>query len=192
MGDITKNFSYSEYRPKGSPKTWMPESDYQQRLIDNHASNLQVVRNELPDGCYMKITSGVRTESDFDRLIAKGYHPSATSDHYCGNIVPISEYSSKYKKYGPLYMFSVGAADVEPFGIKVYDLFKLSVKLTREGKCDFGQVIYEKDPITGKEWVHYGASIKDIFSSSIVRFIDRTQFMQSLDGGKTYSVVTNP
>jgi len=191
MGDITKNFSYYEFRPNGSTKSWMPSSEYQKILLNELAENLQVIRSELPDGCYMEVTSGVRGLDDYNRLKKLGYKPSKTSDHNCGVSIPLPKHDRKYKKFGETYNFSVGAADIVPVGMPVTDLFNLSVKLTQGGKCDFGQVIYEKDPNSGKEWVHYGNSLKDLFAPQIIDMINRTQFMKTLNGGRNYEIATS-
>jgi len=190
MGDITKNFSYSEFRPKKATKSWMPTSEYQKLLIDELAENLQVVRSEMPSG-YMKITSGVRDKNDYERLKRLGYNPSRTSDHNCGLAIELPKHDRKYKKFGDTYNFAVGAADVVPVGMSAKELFNLSVKLVQGGKCNFGQVIYEKDPNSGAEWVHYGNSLKDLFAPQIIDMINRTQFMKTTDGGRTYSVSTS-
>jgi len=191
MGDITPNFSYYEFRPHGASKSWRPSSKYQNILITNLAENLQVVRSEIPKGCYMRLTNGVRTLADFSRLENKGYHPSKTSDHNCGVAIKLEKHDRKYKIFGETYNFAVGAGDVIPVGISVKELFNLSVKLTQGGKCDFGQVIYEYDPNDGDEWVHYGGSLKDLFAPQIVDMINRTKFLKSLNGGRTYQVATS-
>jgi hypothetical protein len=195
MGDITKDFSYYEFRPHGTAKKWIPRSQYRRRLLNNLAKNLQIIRNEIPAGAYMKVTGGVRTLSDYDRLRKKGYNPSETSDHYCGSSVPLSYGSKKYKKYGETYNFAVGAADIVPKGMGVWDLFVLAATLTKKGECDFGQIIYEKspnqDPAKVKEWVHFGGSLKGIFSNAIIKLVARSQFMKTTNGGKSYIAVTN-
>ena len=134
MGDITKNFSFYEFRPKGTPKTWVPNSDYQRMLIIELAKNLQVIRNAMPSGAFMEITNGVRLFSDYERLVAAGYRPSKTSDHNCGVAIPIDPNNpDKFKKYGETYNFATGAADTFPHGMGVWDLFKLSFRLVKEG-----------------------------------------------------------
>jgi len=191
MGDITKNFSFHEFKPKKATKSWVPTSEYQRALLTQLAENLQVIRSEIPEDCYMRITSGVRTLEDYDRLKKLGYRPSKTSDHYCGVAIPLPKHDRKYKKFGETYNFAVGAADIVPVGMSTEDLFNLSVKLTQGGKCDFGQVIYEKDPSSGAEWVHYGNSLKELFAPQIVDMINRTQFLKTLDGGRTYQISTS-
>jgi len=191
MGTITKNWSYHEFRPEGAPKIWKPSSLYRKLLLDNLARNLQVISNNLPEYVTLKVSGGVRGLMDYGRLIKAGYQPSETSDHYCGTSVPLIYGSEKYNKYGETYNFAIGAADIQSIGIPIWQLFSLSFKLSKEGKCDFGQIIYEHNPKTDAEWVHYGGSLKNIFSNSIISFIGRKKYMKSLDGGRTYSVVEN-
>jgi hypothetical protein len=191
MGDITKNFSYYEFGPKGSPKAWIPTSQYQKILLDSLANNLQVIRSEIPEGSYMRITSGVRTLSDYNRLKNQGYRPSKTSDHNCGVSIPLASHTNKFKIFGETYNFAVGAADIQPIGISTKELFNLSVRLTQGGKCDFGQIIYEYDPSSKQEWIHYGGSLKELFSEIIIDMINRDKFLKSVDGGRTYQIATS-
>lgn len=186
---ITSNFYYFEFRPKSRTKAWIPSGEYQRILIKNLAKNLQIVRSAMPKNSSIMVTSGLRMTSDFARLKKAGYNPSTTSDHNFGNSVPLKINSKKYKKYGPTYNFSVGAADCVPLKMAAIDLFNLAVDFTRKKKCRFGQVIYEKNPVTGAEWVHFGGDPVYVFSDHIVKFIKRTRFMKSLDGGKGYEKV---
>ena len=185
---ITKNFSFYEFRPKRKPKTWMPTNEFTKTLITNLATNLQVVRSALPRGDWLQITSGVRAPEDYDRLIRAGYRPSTTSDHNCGNAVKLTVNTKKYKKYGPTYNFSIGAADCVSHTLNVHDLFLMACELVKRNECRFGQVIYEKNPETGDEWVHFGADPTYYFSEKIVRFIGRLPFLVSLDGGESYKI----
>lgn len=185
---ITKNFSFYEFRPKGRPKTWLPSNEYQKKLIVELAQNLQIVRTAMPRRTWMQITSGLRALADYDRLVRSGYRPSKTSDHNCGNAIRLSTGSRKFKKYGPTYNFSVGAADIVPRGFSAIGLFLLAKEMTEVKECNFGQVIYEKNPRNGAEWVHFGADPSFVFSDEIVEFISRTQFMQSLNGGRSYQI----
>ena len=191
MGDITQNFSFYEFRPNGQPSSWKPNSEYQRMLIIELAKNLQVVRSAMPSGAFMRVTSGVRLLNDYKRLITAGYRPSKTSDHNCGIAVPLDPSKSKFKKYGETYNFAVGASDVVPNGMSVWDLFKLSFRLVKESMCNFGQVIYEKNPSDGSEWVHYGNALEPFFSDKIIKMIGRQRFRKSTDGGITYSIVNN-
>ena len=185
---ITKNFSFYEFRPKGKPKTWLPTVDYQRRLIINLATNLQIVRSAMPKGSHIQITSGVRSADDYTRLIKSGYNPSKTSDHNYGNAVSLAINSKKYKKYGPTYNFSVGAADCVSHGFRPYDLFLLAKEMTQVGSCSFGQIIYEENPRTRAQWVHFGGDPSFVFSNNTIDFIKRTKFLMSYDGGKSYQI----
>ena len=190
MGDLTQNFSYSEFKPHGSDKNWKPSSEYQKLLIVNLAKDLQIVRDSIPANCFMDITSGVRTIQDYYRLKNQGLNPSKTSDHYFGMPIKLDKNSEKYNKFGETYNFTVGAVDVVPIGFSSWDLFKIAFNLINSGVCDFGQLIYEKNPKNGIDWVHFGGSMHRIFTENLIALIGRDKIMKSMDGGKSYSVVT--
>jgi len=166
----------------------MPNNRFTKGLIVNLATNLQIVRSALPRGSWIQITSGVRAPEDYRRLVKAGYRPSTTSDHNFGNAVKLTVNTNKYKKYGPTYNFSVGAADCVSHNLDVRNLFDIAKKLTEENKCRFGQVIYEENPNTGAKWVHFGADPSYYFSEEVVKFIGRLPFLVSLDGGKSYQL----
>ncbi len=191
MGDITKNFSNYEFRPKESPRSWSPDNKYQRILLRILVENLQIIRNEIPPGASMGVTSGVRSLSDFDRLTLSGYKPSKTSDHNFGSSIRLDCNNRKFKTFGSTYNFSIGACDIVPTRISAWDLFKLSFRIVKEGMCNFGQIIYERNPSKGWEWVHYGNDPSEFFSEEIVKMINRQKFMKSIDGGETYSIVSS-
>lgn len=191
MGDISKNFSYSEYKPHGASYSWIPDSKYQKLLINNLTKDLQVVRSEMSSGCYMKITSAVRTLSDYHRLKNKGHNPSQTSDHFFGASIKLNKNSKKFSIFGDTYNFASGASDIVAVGMSNWDLFELTFNLVNSGACDFKQVIYEKNETTGVDWIHYGGSIYSLFSPEIVELLKKPKFMKSLDNGKSYSVVNS-
>lgn len=192
MGDITTNFSYSEYRPHWEPKTWLPRTAMCRYMIQNHASNLQVIRDNCPKGTKIIITSGVREPSDTQRLLAAGYKPSLTSDHLFGAPTPIPTTNRYYPICGNLYAMSVGATDVVPVGIDGFsarDLFLLSIGLIARKVAHFGQVIYEEDPRRKKSWVHFGNDPRLVYSEAACGMIRRGRVLESLDGGRTYRVI---
>lgn len=187
---LTKNFSYKEFRPSGTPETWMPENEIQDLMIKIIAGNLQIVRDNLNPFIKMKITSGVRSLEDFIRLKNSGYNPSTTSYHNFG-VVPIEKTDIiKYKKYGAFYPFACGATDVLPVGISVKELFLKAMELVEAGKCRFGQIIHEYTPAqNGKpkmEWVHFGNDPLYFFSKEICNTINKVKFLYTIDGGKNY------
>jgi hypothetical protein len=186
MGDITENFSYKEFKPSSAADTWVPTNQYQKILINNLASNLQVIRSKIPTTASMKITAGVRTTADYDRLVQGGFHPSETSDHYCGEVVSISSTSPNFNKFGLKYIFSVGAADVVPTGIDIELFFKIAVQYTMSGLSNFGQIIFEQDPVKNVKWVHFSNSCQVAFSPLIEKFLERERFLVTTDGGKSY------
>jgi len=185
---ITKNFFFYEFGPSGCKKDWAPNNEFQKRLIIDLATNLQILRDiaKVP----INISCGIRTIEDHYRLQGSGYHPSETSDHFFGVAVPIKPTSPKYSKFGGTYNFSVGAVDCVPVGISVQKFFKISMKSYIDSKTKFGQIIYEKDPIRNVEWVHLSNFYENYFSYAIVQWLGKHKFMQSIDGGKTYTIAS--
>ena len=187
MGDLTNNISYSELKPNGSPITWKPEFPIQDLMIKTLAKNIQIVLDTAK--CHANFASGVRTSGDYDRLMQLGYNPSATSDHFCGNVVSLDPVKqlAKYKQYGSHYMFSVGAADTIPTGIIIKDFFKLAIKLNKAGTTNFGQIIHEIDPDKKTEWVHLSNNMNAFFSKDVCNMFPRPPYQYTVDGGKTYN-----
>ena len=187
---VTNNFWFSEFRPHGADMSWMPEFDLRKDMIINLANNLQIIRNIMTDPAQsMNITRGVSTLDDIDRLKALGDNPSLTSDHFCGLAVPIDKLNKKYFKVGSTYNFAVGAADCVPVGMPVIDFFMRAVYMTKRNECRFGQVIHEYNPTTGAEWIHFGNDPSLYYTLHTMAFNIRDQFMESLDGGKTYKIL---
>lgn len=185
--DVTDNFSYYEFRPKDTPKTWRPEFELQNIMIIELAENLQVLRNEF--GMPMTINSGVRVIDDYNRLLRAGYNPSSTSDHYCANIVPIKPTNKKYTLFGSLYSYSVGAGDVKING-DYTGLFNLALLLNMEGKTHFGQIILESTS-SGAKWIHFGNNPSKFFSEAICNLINRTPYLATTNGGKSYTKISD-
>lgn len=168
---LTENFSLNEFI-KTDP------TDYQLQLLQLLADNLQSVRNFLQEFALPKksvsisINSGVRTEADYERLIKNGYNPSKTSDHFCG-------YQLQAKP-------TLGAADisVKNCSLSLKEIAAKIIEWDKNGLVHFGQVIYEKNPKTGGEWIHLGNDPHQIFNFNIV--VERKKYLMSLDNGKTY------
>ena len=168
---LTENFSLSEFI-KTDP------TDYQLQLLQLLADNLQLVRNFLQEFTLPKkklsisINSGVRTQADYERLIKNGYNPSKTSDHFCGLQVAAKP--------------TLGAADivVKNCSLSLKEIAAKIIQWDKDGLVHFGQVIYEKNPKTGSEWIHLGNDPKEIFNHNIE--VSREKYLMSLDNGKTY------
>lgn len=174
---LARDFSLSEF-------TRGDVTDYQLALLRKLASSLQEVRDRLQ--AYARpgktvgvaITSGVRTSSDYERLKAKGYRPSSTSDHFCG-----LQLSCKP---------TLGAADLvfTNCTLSPRKVAGLIVGWDREkdSGVDFGQVIYERNPSTGAEWVHVSNDWYAVLAKDIADAVDatRSKYLMSLDNGRTY------
>lgn len=177
MNDIklTNNFKLSEF-----VKTDV--NYFQLAIVKILATNLQKVRDMLQQyavagkNVSINVTSGIRTEEDYTRLKNKGYNPSKTSDHFTG--------------YQLQALPTLGAADIQVKNctLKTKEITAKIIDMVNIGLADFGQVIYEKNPATGTEWIHLGNDPKQIFSVEIASEIykNRARFLMSLDNGKTY------
>lgn len=174
---LTQNFSLSEF----TNGTITP---YQQSLLQLLANNLQKVRDYLQQfkkdpkkNVCIGISSGVRTQADYDRLLKKGYNPSKTSDHFCGLQL--------------LGKPTLGAADIYVTNctLSYKEIAKKIIELNKNSLVDFGQIIYEYNPATKSEWIHLGNDWTKIFQDQgIIDAISKTRkkYLMSLDNGKTY------
>jgi len=171
---LTPNFKLSEFI-KTDP------TPYQESLLQLLADNLQKVRDMLQQYAVegkkvsIGISSGVRTAEDYDRLKAKGYNPSKTSDHLCGLQLTAKP--------------TLGAADIYVTNCKLSmkEIFTKIMYWDKTLQVHFGQVIYEYNPATKAEWIHLGNDWNQIFHVGIN--VSRTKYMQSLDNGKSYQAV---
>ena len=169
---LTSNFSLEEFI-KTTP------TDYQRYLLTLLAKNLQIVRDKLQPFALNKskavsisITSGVRTQDDYNRLIKQGYNPSKTSDHFCGIQLDGNP--------------TLGAADivVNNCSLSLKDCVKKIIEWNKTNQVNFGQVIYEYNPAIKKAWIHLGNDCSLIFKDC--SFNKRKKYLMSLDNGKTY------
>lgn len=177
--NLTDNFKLSEFC---DPKK---VTDYQVALLTLLAEELQLVRNMLQNyksgdkPVTIKITSGLRTKADIARLKKQGYNPSENSDHLCG--------------FQPNGLPTLGAADivVSNCAMSMKEIALLIKSEVEEERLSFGQVIYEKNPKTGNEWIHLGNDPVNIFTftSNISSVIKRKPFLMSTDNGKTYKAL---
>lgn len=153
---------------------------------------LEPIRDFL--GCGIKVTSGMRSRDDFDRLLQQGNHPSETSDHFFGVPVPIVN-PVKIAKFGEEYGYSVGAADVVPAcggkiafeKIRPYFKTDTSEILLPGRPIKIGQFILEKK---NAYWLHISNPSTLIFSPYFVgKFLQRKPFMVSLNNGVSYQAI---
>lgn len=178
---LSRNFWASEF----SSRPWTELNPQEKIMLENLAQEiLQPARDQLGR---MIVTSGIRDVKDYHRLIAKGYYPSETSDHFYGASL-ILRSAKKIKKYGKRYSYSVGAGDIVPVDVEPYEAFKFMINLYKKSKIQYGQLIYEKH--NSKEWIHVSNPPTLIYSKKFVdKFLTRIPVLQSLDGGRTYRSV---
>lgn len=174
---LTANFKLSEFI-KEDP------NPYQLALIQKLADNLQIVRDLLQEYAVagktvgISISSGVRTASDYNRLVNKGYNPSKTSDHFCGLQL--------------LSKPTIGAADLHITNCKLSyrEIAAKMIEWNENTKNDLllGQIIYERNPSSGAEWIHASNDWYNVFETDIAKAINtmRKRYLMSLDNGKTY------
>ena len=98
----------------------------------------------------------------------------------------LADFADKYKALPTL-----GAADIQVYNCSL-NMKKIALfikELVTKFDASFGQVIYEKNPKTGNEWIHLGNSPELIFKETVAKSITRKQFLMSTDNGKTYKVL---
>lgn len=154
---------------------------------------LQPIREFL--ACPCKITNGVRTLSDYDRLLDAGYYPSETSDHFLGLSVPLRS-SKKIAKFGHFYHYATGAADVVPtIGAReAWDRMRpyfnptFSTIELPTGTIKIGQFIFEVG--TRFDWLHISNPATLVNSEKFSqKFLSKTPFLVSNNNGKSYQNV---
>jgi len=192
---LSNNFSASEFL---NGITWEELSLSNKYLLQVLCDNvLQPVKDfltkEYKKNIPMKVNSGMRLESDIERLRKQGYNPSVRSDHFFANAIKITNDADK-KRFGDYFTYGAGAADIIPIGVDVRDVFERIRVGVKTGKLNitYGQIIYETGA-GGSGWLHMSNNKKFVMSTGLadaVGFSVNGQFMQSLDGGKTYQVVS--
>ncbi len=187
---LSKNFYLSEFT-KLSDSQVTPVQKFLLKALCNDI--LEPLRAFF--SCPINVTSGMRTRDDYNRLKARGYHPSETSDHFFGEAVPLTR-KSKIQKFGNFYSYSVGAADIVPAcGADVaFDRLKDYISPIA-GWVSFpqvnlrvGQLILEH----GKSyWLHVSNPATLVYSRQFAKeYLKRIHFLKSLDNGKTYQPIT--
>jgi hypothetical protein len=177
---LSKNFSSEEFTK--IPYEQLPK--LQQLMLQNITNNiLQPIRNEV--GKSITVTSGMRTSEDYERLKAKGFFPSESSDHFYGTGFALSD-PNKILKYGKTYFYSVGAADFTVLGMLPKDVFNICYHMVQNGELDIGQLILEYGGVGGSSWIHVSNPQTLIYSLKASDLFKKTKVLTSDDGGKTY------
>jgi len=194
MADIIKlsdNFSSAEFC---HTVAWDSLGCRSQSMLRQLALMLQQVRNMA--GRPVVVLSGARSMADYDRLLAHGYLPSPSSDHFCGQQVPTPPGTAAAAKYGGTYALSVGAADIACPGLDTPSLFNRILEMRYKGRDSAGQVFTSGQILLEKHndwWVH--------IANDPLPFLSATQLNQrglwscggigySLDSGRTFTALT--
>lgn len=180
---ITNNFYYYEVERKGFPKV---PTKMEVFLLQYLFGNLQVIREVAKRS--FRISDCRRTITKYESMLLRGYYPSETSDHFWGQKIKTRS-AKKKKRYGPVYECSMGAIDFVP-AFKCFEVFELAVRYNKAGMVDFGQIIYEKNPKTGAEWIHISNSPSLLYTKFVIDSfsLKRGKYMITKNGGKTYRI----
>jgi len=186
---LSKNFSLKEF-------TKLPEQQLtpvQRFMLKSICEDvLQPIRDFL--GCKIKVTSGLRTGRDRDRLRAAGYNVSETSDHDYGDTVPLNR-TDKIARFGGYYSYSVGAADIMPACGAEAAFWKMRQYFNPvtgelnlpEQRVKVSQLILEHGRTY---WIHVSNPTTLIYSEAFAqKFLKKNPFLISLDNGASYQSV---
>ena len=140
---LTQNFSLNEFTT--SAGLILIPTDEQIFCINKLCKNvLQKVRDKFGP---IKVTSGLRNEESYKRLIAQGYAASKTSDHFAWSTInPIG----------------TGAADIIIPKINTLRVFHWVIDHLYD-RC--GQIIYYED----KNFIHISNHFNEIFNKEETR-----------------------
>ena len=149
----TTNFSFEEFLPRSNPN-WQPNT-LQVVMLNMLMKSLQVVRDTV--GQCIDVSNSVRLVEDYNRLLANGYKPSLTSDHFFGEPIRVPSKHPRRPLYGEYYSFSAGAADVV-CAVGAEELYHVIITLQRKGSLpNLGQVLLETQ--NGDSWIHVANSL---------------------------------
>jgi len=184
MGDITANFSCWEFAPKmlgAERKNWKPLPVQAVMIRHMAVMILQPIRDEFGE---VNITSGVRTLTDYTRLIDAGYHPSWKSDHYFGACVPVPV--THQPQFGASFPWTCGAVDIQ-VNDHMRDAFHWMQDKLDPGR--YGQIIYEvqtRADGTEAHWIHIGNPRLLVYSAAVADTLPvKTPVLMGINGRYT-------
>ena len=185
-------FAKEEFERCGFPKN---PSDLEVFLMRNLVFNiLNPIRIAL--GAPVSINDCYRTVEKYKYMISSGsYNPSATSDHFWAQAIPLSDPLLR-ARYGTDYVFSVGAVDFHVPSIQdILPVFNKIISMDRSGTIGVGQCIieaaYDTEGKMTKQWIHISNPRSLVYSQSFIKDfgISKTKYLASNDNGKTYQAV---
>jgi hypothetical protein len=144
----------------------------------------------------ISINDCYRTSEKYDSmLLDQSCNPSATSDHFWGQSIPLSDPLLK-AKFGSYYTFSAGAVDFRiPSVQDMALLFEKIVSMDRVGVINAGQCIleaaYDSNKKMTKQWIHVSNPRTLVYTQTFIKSfgINKTKYLVSNDNGKTYQAV---
>lgn len=176
MGNITKNFSFSDFRPKGSGEDWTPQSEYQRTLITKIAESIETVMSSLPRGVRVEIAKGVVTPSQNN--IESDY------EHFYG----VSAQTPKHliSSFGEVYQMSQGAVNIHIKGMKTTDAYQKFVEANVRCRSKFGTIVLHWKYEDRKPWIHLTNDCHDIYGPFIGTMLNKPKYTYTKDGGETF------
>lgn len=81
---LTKDITLGMMTRSDVADKWIEPSKIQENRLRLLAELVQRVINGYGGA---RVTSGLRDEDVYDALLQAGYHPSMSSDHFCGNVI---------------------------------------------------------------------------------------------------------
>lgn len=166
---------------KGFPQTPTIQQSF---LLANLTNMLNMIRRKV--GVPMTITSCCRDAAKYQELVDRGYHPSPTSDHFWGYVIPTLRTRDK-AKYGDTYKFSVGAVD---FVCKDIDnVFNTIMDMVEHDEINIGQCILEKGK--NSKWIHISNPKEIVYAPGFIKkmSLEKIMFLTSNNNGKSYKRV---
>ena len=145
---LTQNFKLDEFTV--SAGLIIQPSEEQIFCIDKLCKNvLQKIRDKFGP---IKVTSGLRNEESYKKLLSQGYPASKTSDHFAWSTINPT---------------GTGAADIVIPGV---DTLKVFHWIIDNLYCRCGQIIYYED----KNFIHVSNHLNEIFIKLELRPESRT------------------
>ena len=172
-----KDFFRSETQSKSWTGGLTPNKVQINRWFWMKENILNPIRNHV--NTPVVITSCLRNQNSYDRLLSEGYHPSQKSDHFAGTPIALTK-PSEIKRFGEIYTYSTFACDI----VGVFDHKKLcrDIYLTINseiprndlrnvrGLSVYGveQIILESQIINDHivTWIHVSAPLEAFYSES--------------------------
>jgi len=142
--------------------------DSQHEMLENICINIlepiRIFASLLAEkDCPIKITSGLRTQAEYDDLIKRGYNPSKKSDHF---------YDAKKGCFGAVDFVT----NIIPTNLLFYSIFD------NFSSIYFGQIILERN-YHNTYWIHV-SNPPELFGGKPRK---NNRILISLDNGKTYN-----